>query len=63
MSEGGAMVEHSDNKFLQILPPPLRNPRKLKADFELWTAKQPVPLEAAIATVTGSFQVSLLSSQ
>ena len=61
MSGQGAMVETSDNKLLQMLPGPLKNPKKLKADFDTWTAKQPIPLEAAISTMMGSFQVNIYS--
>ena len=60
MSGQGAMVETSDNKLLQMLPGPLKNPKKLKADFDTWTAKQPIPLEAAISTMMGSFQVNII---
>ena len=60
MSEQRAVIEQSDNKFLQMLPGPLKNPKKLKADFDIWTTKQPVPVEAAISTLMGSFQVPSL---
>lgn len=55
-----AVVEQpgSRNPLLQVLPPKYRDLKKVSADITNWVARQPLPIEAAIATVTGSFQVA-----
>lgn len=53
-----AVEQHRNpvQKALQILPPRFREPRKLKEQFDRWTSRQPVPIEAVIAGIAGSFQ-------
>ena len=56
-----SVVEHGQstgNPLLQMLPKRFRDPKKVKEGFDKWVAKQPLAVECAIATLTGSFQVA-----
>jgi hypothetical protein len=59
MSSYSSLDQHQGpgNKFLQILPPRFREPKKLKAEFDRWTSQQPIPLEALISGLAGTVQV------
>lgn len=58
MSSYSSLDQHQGpgNKFLQILPPRFREPKKLKAEFDRWTSQQPIPLEALISGLAGTVQ-------
>jgi len=63
MSSSSSLEQHRNpaQKFLQILPPRFREPQKLKADFDRWTSKQPIPIEAIISGLAGTVQVHMSS--
>lgn len=58
MSSSSSLEQHRSpgQKFLQILPPRFREPQKLKAEFDRWTSRQPIPVEALISGLAGTVQ-------